>query len=143
MESSAVMPRLAQLVSPEAVEAARGLPPLEALVKLGVSREKAERFLSQKYGGPYGGWSCDLSMTPVDPAALAAAPRELCVRHRVLPIARTGEALVVVVSGSDDVAAIEALRAAVGRDVMWGVASAERIDAALRAWEAGEPASPR
>ena len=124
------------------MEAARGLPPLEALVKLGVSREEAERFLSTEYGGPYGGWSCDLSTTPVDPAALAAAPRELCVRYRVLPIARTETALVVVVSGSDDVAAIEALRAVVGLDVMWGVASGVLIDAALRAWEAGEPVGP-
>ena len=133
---------LAQLDEAAAREARRRPTLDEQLLAFGIAREEVERFLHQRYGGPYGGWSCDLSMTPVDPAALAAAPRELCARHRVLPIARAERALIAVVSDSGDGAAIEALRAAVGVDVMWGVASAELIDAALRAWEAGEPVGP-
>ncbi len=124
---------LPQLREATAREAERRTSLEEQLRTRGIAHEEIERFLSQQYGGPYGGWSCDLSMTPVDPAALAAAPRELCVHHRVLPIARTEQVLAVVVSGTDNVAAIEALRAAVGLDVMWGVASEVLIDAALRA----------
>ncbi|PWJ47990.1 type IV pilus assembly protein PilB [Quadrisphaera granulorum] len=68
----------------------------------------------------------DLSVTPVDPAAVLRLPVALCRRHAVLPIALAGGRLLVVMADPGDVVALDDVRALAGAEVQ--VAQALRAD---------------
>jgi hypothetical protein len=53
----------------------------------------------------------------VDPVAVAVVPRAVCARHRVLPIARDGERLVLAMADPRDVDAIHDVVLTTGLDV--------------------------
>ncbi|MGI3779796.1 MAG: GspE/PulE family protein, partial [Janthinobacterium lividum] len=70
--------------------------------------------LTEASADAHGIASVDLVGFPVDPAAVAAIPLALVLRHRVLGIAINGNELTVATSSPDDVMALDDIRAATG-----------------------------
>jgi general secretion pathway protein E/type IV pilus assembly protein PilB len=86
------------------------LPVGRLLVQLGfVSEATLRDALSEKLGLQ----SVDLSHIIVDPTALSALPRELARRYRMFPVAldRAAKRLIVALSDTNNIAAIDQLRA--------------------------------
>lgn len=93
----------------------------------------------QLYGGPDGGWTCEVSDVRIDFEALAAIPWALCVQHRVLPIAVSEEEVILVMVDVCDTAALDAVRAVTRRRVVYGRVSEEsllRVFDRIEAWKA-------
>jgi type IV pilus assembly protein PilB len=71
-----------------------------ALVKLGyVSENKLTEFLSEQYQVP----AIDLSTFEIDPDALKSVSREICEKHGVIPISRSGNTVVLAMSDPSNI----------------------------------------
>src|ERR1017187_8650330 len=71
-----------------------------ALVKLGyVSDQQLAEFLSKQYQVP----AIDLTSFEIDPEALKAVPKEICEKHMVIPISRSGNNLVIAMSDPSNI----------------------------------------
>jgi type IV pilus assembly protein PilB len=75
--------------------------------------------------------SIDLAQFSIDPAALAALPAHVALRHRVLPLERQGSVLVVATANPGDVFAIDDVQRASGLQVRWVVAAPDQIEAGI------------
>jgi predicted DNA-binding protein with PD1-like motif len=73
----------------------------------------------------------ELHGQPIDPQALLKVPHTLMLRHRVLPIAVSGDTLLVATSSPGDPFAQEDLRQATGLRVHWVDTPRDALDAAL------------
>lgn len=92
-----------QLITIDQLEAARKEQKLSgqtgrlvaSLVKLGyVSETQLIDFLSKQYQVP----AIDLAMFEIDPAVLKLIPKDLCEKHGVIPISRSGNNIVLAMS---------------------------------------------
>jgi type IV pilus assembly protein PilB len=72
-----------------------------------------------------------LEQYEIDPDVVALVSRELCEAHRVVPVSRAGNALVVAFADVDDLAAVEALEAYTRMSIQPVVASEESIRTAI------------
>jgi type IV pilus assembly protein PilB len=83
-----------------------GKPPVDALLERGtVTEERLFEVLGLTSGLP----PVDLTRVKPDPQAVEALPQEMCTEHCVLPIARNGDNLTVVISDPFDVMLLDDL----------------------------------
>src|SRR5580704_5552971 len=98
------------------------------LAKLGyVSDDEITSFLSQQYRVP----TIDLEEYEVDAEVLKLVPKEPCERHKVLPISRTGNALIVAMADPTNLNAIDDLKFLTGYNIEPVIASETAIVAAV------------
>jgi type IV pilus assembly protein PilB len=84
------------------------------LVKLGfISDDEITNFLSQQYRIP----KIDMADYEIDPAIISAVPKDICEKHRVVPVSRTGRSLIVAMADPDDLTAIEELKSLSGYNI--------------------------
>src|SRR5271155_3804284 len=70
------------------------------LVKLGyVSEGKLTDFLAEQYQVP----AIDLSSFEIDPEAIKAVSREICEKHGVIPISKSGNTIVLAMSDPSNI----------------------------------------
>src|SRR5580698_2337061 len=105
------------------------------LAKLGyVSDDEITSFLSQQYRVP----TIDLEEYEVDAEVLKLVPKEPCERHKVLPISRTGNALIVAMADPTNLNAIDDLKFLTGYNIEPVIASESAIHSAIeRYYNAG------
>ncbi len=76
-------------------------------VKLGyISDDEIANFLSQQDRVP----KIDLANYVIDPAMIALASRDICERHRVIPVSRNGRSLIVAMADPTNLHAIDDLK---------------------------------
>src|SRR3984957_16473071 len=98
------------------------------LAKLGyVSDDEITSFLSQQYRVP----TIDLEEYEVDTEVLKLVPKEPCERPRVLPISRTGNALIVAMADPTNLNAFDDLKFLTGYNIEPVIASETSIHAAI------------
>lgn len=73
----------------------------------------------------------DLAHFNIDPSAINIVPAHVCVRHKVIPIAKTDRALTVATAKPGDLIAVDDLRRASGLQVMMVLATEEAVEEAL------------
>src|ERR1700677_3792078 len=96
--------------------------------KLGyVSDDEITSFLSQQYRVP----TINLEEYEVDADVLKLVPKEPCERHKVLPISRTGNALIVAMADPTNLNAIDDLKFLTGYNIEPVIASEQAILAAV------------
>ena len=107
----------------------------EILVELGhINRGDLQKALSQKLGVPW----VDLAHFRIDPEALKMVPGQLAREHRVMPLCRDRQALVVAMENPLNPEPIERVRFVTRVPVIPVMASSEAIDRALREYFGGE-----
>lgn len=88
---------------------------------------RAGSFTQQQFRVP----SVDLDEYPVAEEAILLLPREFCVKHTVVPVAISGDALIVAVE-PDSTATIDAIEAHLGVKVRPVHASSDAIERAIK-----------
>jgi type IV pilus assembly protein PilB len=89
--------------------------------------EKVRDAWSQQYRVP----TIDLAAYEIERVALALVPKDVCKRHRAIPVSRVGEALVVAIADPNDRAALDALASLTGLKIEPVLATADEIAAAI------------
>ncbi|HZP91928.1 MAG TPA: ATPase, T2SS/T4P/T4SS family [Burkholderiales bacterium] len=125
-----------QLLSQQELDAAvrmqqrdRKLPLGEILVEMGaIDRATVNRLLVQKLGIPF----VDPTRFDIDPAALRLVERRLAEKHRVIPLFRTGDEIVVAMENPTDPEPIHELRFYTKMRVVPVMATGEAILDAIR-----------
>jgi type IV pilus assembly protein PilB len=108
-------------------------PPYE-FAKLGfISDDEITNFLSQQYRVP----TIDLTNYVIEPAILAVVSRDVCTRHLIIPISRTGRALIVAMADPTNLSAIEELTTSTGYNIEPVVATEAAILAAIGRYYGG------
>ena len=98
------------------------------LAKLGyVSDEEITSFLSQQYRVP----TVNLEEYEIDAEILKLVPKEPCERHKVLPVSRTGNALIVAMADPTNLNAIDDLKFLTGYNIEPVIASETAIHNAI------------
>ncbi len=123
-----------QLISTEQLDLAReesrksGERIGHSLVKLGaIQEEDLTQFLSRQYGVP----AINLAEFEVEPAIIELIPKDVATRHRVIPVNRSGQALIVAMADPSNILAIDDLKFLTGYNIEVVVASEVAIDAAI------------
>ena len=95
-----------------------------ALARLGfISDREITNFLSQEYRVP----SIDLSAVELDPELGKMVTREVCEKHKIIPISRAGSSLIVAMSDPTNLHAIDDIKFLTGYNVEPVVASETAI----------------
>jgi type IV pilus assembly protein PilB len=98
------------------------------LAKLGyVSDDEITSFLSQQYRVP----TVNLEEYEIDAEILKLVPKEPCERHKVIPVSRTGNALIVAMADPTNLNAIDDLKFLTGYNIEPVIASETAIHAAI------------
>src|SRR5579871_2777856 len=98
------------------------------LAKLGyVSDDEITNFLSQQYRVP----TVNLDEYEIDADILKLVPKEPCERHKVVPISRTGNALIVAMADPTNLNAIDDLKFLTGYNIEPVIASETAIHNAI------------
>ena len=98
------------------------------LAKLGyVSDDEITSFLSQQYRVP----TVNLEEYEIDVEILKLVPKEPCERHRVVPVSRTGNALIVAMADPTNLNAIDDLKFLTGYNIEPVIASETAIQNAI------------
>lgn len=125
------------LLAPAAAERvslllSEGKPIEEAVLAAdGVSEERMLRFLADAFDLPYMD-SERLEHEPPSGELLSAFPARLLLGHRILPIERRDNAILVATSRISDTTALDELRLACGRDLLPALAPSSEIDRCLK-----------
>ncbi|MCK6587859.1 MAG: type IV-A pilus assembly ATPase PilB [Polyangiaceae bacterium] len=99
-----------------------------ALAKLGyISDEKITSFLSAQYRVP----AINLEEYELDPDVVRLVPKEICQKHRIVPLSRSGTALVVAMADPTNLTAMDDIKFLTGLTVEPVVASETHILAAI------------
>src|SRR5262249_6477433 len=106
-----------------------------ALAKLGyISDGEITSFLSSQYRVP----AINLDDCEIDPEITKLVSREVCDKHKIMPISRSGSALVVAMADPTNLHAIDDIKFLTGFNVEPVVASESGISAAIeRAYNIG------
>ncbi len=100
----------------------------QALAKMGyVSDQEITSFLSQQYRVP----AIDLAKEPPEPEVIKLVTREVCLRHKVLAVCRSGSSLKVAMADPSNLNAIDDIKFLTGLSVTPLVASEAAILAAI------------
>lgn len=119
---------MAQLEQARRDQKANGGRLTSALVRLGYVKEsQLSEFIAKQYGMP----SVDLHNFEVDPEAVALIPRQVCVKHMVLPVSRAGKSLVVAFSDPSNIYVKDDLALLTRMKIEVVVASEQAILAAI------------
>ncbi|MEC7242383.1 MAG: type IV-A pilus assembly ATPase PilB [Myxococcota bacterium] len=98
------------------------------LTKLGyVQENELTAFLSQQYGVP----SINLSDFDIDPEVLKLVPKEVVVRHQVIPVNRAGQNLIVAMADPSNIYAIDDVKFVTNLNIDVVVASEPAIAEAI------------
>src|SRR6202789_4391540 len=98
------------------------------LAKLGyVSDDEITSFLSQQYRVP----TVNLEEYEIDPEILKLVQKEPCERHKVVPVSRTGNSLIVAMADPTNLNAIDDLKFLTGYNIEPVIASESAIQAAI------------
>ncbi len=119
---------LAQLRQAQEEQKRSGVNLGAALAKLGfISDREITNFLSQEYRVP----SIDLSAVELDPDLGKVVTRDVCEKHKVIPISKAGSSLIVAMSDPTNLHAIDDIKFLTGYNVEPVVASELAIAAAI------------
>ncbi len=98
------------------------------LARLGfISDKEITTFLSQQYRVP----SVDLSSVEIDADLARVVTREVCEKHKIIPISRAGSSLIVAMSDPTNLHAIDDIKFLTGYNVEPVVASETAIQTAI------------
>jgi type IV pilus assembly protein PilB len=98
------------------------------LTKLGyVQESELTQFLSQQYGVP----SINLNDFDIDPDVLKLVPKEVVVRHQVIPVNRAGQNLIVAMADPSNIYAIDDVKFVTNLSIDVVVASEPAIAEAI------------
>ena len=98
------------------------------LTKLGyVQENELTAFLSQQYGVP----SINLSDFDIDPEVLKLVPKEVVVRHQVIPVNRAGQNLIIAMADPSNIYAIDDVKFVTNLNIDVVVASEPAIAEAI------------
>ncbi|HXG30322.1 MAG TPA: type IV-A pilus assembly ATPase PilB [Thermodesulfobacteriota bacterium] len=111
----------------------------ETLLNLGyIDENQLVAYLSKQYGVP----AIDLDQFDISPEVLKIVPRESAIKHKLIPINRSGSTLVVAMSDPSNIFAIDDLKFATGKNIEVVVTSERAIQNAIekyygsqREWE--------
>ncbi|MBI5516535.1 MAG: type IV-A pilus assembly ATPase PilB [Deltaproteobacteria bacterium] len=128
---------LAQLKQAQEEQKRTGKNISYALAKLGfISDKEITNFLAQEYRVP----AMDLNAVELDPELGRVVTREVCEKHRIIPISRAGSSLIVAMSDPTNLHAFDDIKFLTGYNVEPVVASETAISAALdRMFAKAEP----
>src|SRR4051812_12392710 len=119
---------LAQLKSAQEEQRKSGQNLGYTLAKLGfISDREITNFLSQQYRVP----SVDLASVEVDAELARVVTKEVCEKHKIIPISRAGSALIVAMSDPTNLHAIDDIKFLTGYNVEPVVASETAIQQAI------------
>ncbi len=120
----------ANLITPEQLKQALDLQRREGgrigskLVKLGfVTEEKIVSFLSKQYGVP----AINLAEYKIDPNIIKLIPKDLALKHLIIPVTRVGPNLTIAMADPTNVFAIDDVKFVTGYNVEVVVASESAI----------------
>jgi type IV pilus assembly protein PilB len=123
-----------QIISPEQLQRAQeesrksGERLGNALIKTGaIPEEDLTQFLSKQYGVP----AVNLSEFDIDPEVIALVPKDVAVRHRVIPVNRAGSSLIIAIADPSNILAIDDLKFVTGYNIEAVVASDVGISDAI------------
>src|SRR5271155_4523787 len=98
------------------------------LAKLGfVSDDEITSFLSQQYRVP----TVNLDEYEIEPEILKLVPKEPCERHKVVPVSRTGNSLIVAMADPTNLNAIDDLKFLTGYNIEPVIASETAIQSTI------------
>ncbi len=119
---------LAQLRQAQEEQKRSGVNLGAALARLGfISDREITNFLSQEYRVP----SIDLSAVELDAELGKVVTRDVCEKHKVIPISKAGSSLIVAMSDPTNLHAIDDIKFLTGYNVEPAVASELAIAAAI------------
>ena len=123
-----------QIISPEQLQRAQeesrksGDRLGNALIKTGaIPEEDLTQFLSKQYGVP----AVNLGEFDIDPEVIALVPKDVAIRHRVVPVNRAGSSLIVAIADPSNILAIDDLKFVTGYNIEAVVASDVGISDAI------------
>jgi type IV pilus assembly protein PilB len=123
-----------QIISPEQLQRAQeesrksGDRLGNALIKTGaIPEEDLTQFLSKQYGVP----AVNLSEFDIDADVISLVPKDVAMRHRVVPVNRAGQSLIVAISDPSNILAIDDLKFVTGYNIEAVVASDVGISEAI------------
>jgi len=98
------------------------------LTKMGfIEENELTAFLSKQYGVP----SIDLNEFDIEPDIIKLIPKEVVLKHQVIPVNRTGSTLIVAMADPSNIFAIDDIKFLTGYNVEVVVASEQAIEAAV------------
>jgi len=123
-----------QIISPEQLQRAQeesrksGDRLGNALIKTGaIPEEDLTQFLSKQYGVP----AVNLAEFDIDAEVIALVPKDVALRHRVVPVNRAGSSLIVAIADPSNILAIDDLKFVTGYNIEAVVASDVGISEAI------------
>ncbi len=101
---------------------------VDNLVKLGFANDgQLANFLSNQYGLPV----VNLDDYQIDPALLKSVPKEMCLKHTLIPVNRAGNSLVIAVADPSNIFVVDDVKFLTGYNVERVLASYNQIKAAI------------
>ncbi len=98
------------------------------LTKMGfIEENELTAFLSKQYGVP----SIDLNEFDIEPDIIKLIPKEVVLKHQVVPVNRTGSTLIVAMADPSNIFAIDDIKFLTGYNVEVVVASEQAIEGAV------------
>ncbi len=98
------------------------------LTKMGfIEENELTAFLSKQYGVP----SIDLNEFDIEPDIIKLIPKEVVLKHQVIPVNRTGSTLIVAMADPSNIFAIDDIKFLTGYNVEVVVASEQAIEGAV------------
>jgi type IV pilus assembly protein PilB len=99
-----------------------------SLVKMGaIQEEDLTQFLSRQYGVP----AINLAEFDIEPEVIALVPKEVAARHKVVPVNRAGNSLIVAMADPSNILAIDDLKFVTGYNIEVVVAAEVGINQAI------------
>jgi type IV pilus assembly protein PilB len=99
-----------------------------ALTKMGfIEENELTAFLSKQYGVP----SIDLSVFDIEVDVIKLIPKEVVLKHQVIPVNRTGSTLIVAMADPSNIFAIDDIKFLTGYNVEVVVSSEQGIEGAI------------
>ncbi|MEE2828821.1 MAG: type IV-A pilus assembly ATPase PilB, partial [Myxococcota bacterium] len=98
------------------------------LTKMGfIEENELTAFLSKQYGVP----SIDLNEFDIEPDIIKLIPKEVVLKHQVIPVNRTGSTLIIAMADPSNIFAIDDIKFLTGYNVEVVVASEQAIETAV------------
>src|SRR5947199_3578452 len=99
-----------------------------SLVRLGaIQEEDLTQFLSRQYGVP----AINLAEFDIEPDVIALVSKDVAMRHKVVPVNRAGNSLIVAMADPSNILAIDDLKFVTGYNIEVVVASEVGVTQAL------------
>jgi type IV pilus assembly protein PilB len=108
---------------------------VENLIKLGFAKDdQLANFLSSQYGLPV----VNLDDYQIDGELIKLVPKEMCLKHTIIPINRAGNSLVIAVADPSNLFVTDDVKFLTGYNVERVLASYNQIKAAIEKYYGGE-----